>query len=173
MRSYGFSLLELLITMAVMSVLLGIGVPSFSAQLQKTRLETATATILESMEFTRTRAVTSDKRVTMHTNANWEDGWQIFVDVDNNGQLDANDQLLVHQDKLSGVTIKGNNFVKSYISYIGTGESRSAHGTGGGPFQAGTLSICPTAKGTGNRLILARGGRVRIEKMSEADCASI
>ena len=174
MRSYGFTLLELLISLTVISILLGIGIPSFSAQLQRTRLETATSTMLDALALARTRAISTNARTTMHSTSDWQEGWDVFVDSNNNGRLDGTELVIQHHEKLTGVTISGNKFVKDNISYVGSGEARNANGSNNaGAFQAGTLTICPTEKGEGSKLILARGGRIRQEKMSAADCENI
>ncbi|MET0355937.1 MAG: GspH/FimT family protein, partial [Cellvibrio sp.] len=87
-----------------------------------------------------------------------------------NGIRDGDEKTLQQHEKLAGVQVTANKPVKSYISYIGSGESRNATGTSGGGFQAGTITICPTEKGTGYELILARGGRVRMNEIKTQDC---
>src|SRR6476619_4227500 len=125
MRSNGFTLLELFIILTVMAILLGIGIPSFSAQLQRTRLETATSAMLEALALTRTQAISANSRTTIRNISEWQDGWDIFLDSNNNGQLDGNESAIQHHEKLTGVTIKGNRFVQSDISYVGSGEARN------------------------------------------------
>jgi len=71
----------------------------------------------------------------------WKDGWIIFTDGNNNATFDPGlgEELLAQQAAISGgYTLRGNRFVKNYISYTGDGGSRSITGA----FQAGTLMLC-------------------------------
>jgi len=173
MRSFGFTLIDLLITLAVTSILLTIGIPSFSAQVQNTRVKTATQSLLEALDVTRTQAVFSNKRATIAKQTDWEHGWEIFVDKDNDGIRDNNEDVMAQQEKFTGIRIVANRWIKNNVSYIGSGESRNANGTAHGAFQAGTFTICPEGKGKGYELILARGGRVRMNEIDERACAAI
>ena len=173
MRSNGFTLIDLITTLSIVSILLALGLPSFSALIQNTRVKTATLNLLGSINLTRTQAVFSNNRATITKHNQWADGWEVFVDNDNNGVRGGDEKLVQQRDKLEGIRIVANKWIKNNVSYIGTGESRSANGTTAGGFQAGTFSICPTAKGKGFELILARGGRVRMAEIDEEKCNSI
>lgn len=174
MRSFGFTLIDLLITLSVTSILISIGLPSFSAQIQHARVKTATISLLESLDTTRAQAVFSNKRATIKKETNWEDGWEIFIDNNNDGQINNNEQVIQQHEKLLGVRIAANRPIKNYVSFVGSGEGRYANGTNAaGAFQAGTFTICPEGKGKGYELVLARGGRVRTEVIDEQACAAI
>lgn len=170
MRSCGFTLIELVITLSVLGILVAVGLPGFSAQIQNSRIKTATLALQDAIALTRTTAVFSNNRVTMTKQTDWESGWEIFKDKNNNGVRDDNEQILHQHEKLIDIKITSNKPVKNYVSYIGSGESRNANGTGSGGFQAGTFTICPTTKGKGYELVLARGGRVRMNEISIQDC---
>ncbi len=173
MRSFGFTLIDLLTTLAILSILLTIGIPSFSAQIQNTRVKTATQSLLEAIDLTRTQAVFSNTRATIAKQTEWENGWEIFLDKDNDGVRDDDEKILRQHEKLEGIKITANKWIKNNVSYIGSGESRNAGGTSTGAFQAGTFTICPEAKGKGYQLILARGGRVRMLEIKAEKCDSI
>lgn len=173
MRSFGFTLIDLLTTLTIVSILLSVGLPSFSAQMQNTRVKTATLSLLESIDLTRTQAVFSNKRATITKQTQWAGGWEVFVDNDNNGARGGDEKLVQQRDRLEGIRIVANKWIKNNVSYISTGESRSANGTTAGGFQAGTFSICPEGKGKGYQLILARGGRVRMTEIDAQECETI
>jgi type IV fimbrial biogenesis protein FimT len=137
------------------------------------RVKTAVFALQESINLTRTQAVSANKRATIRKQNDWENGWEIFIDKDNDGVRDSNEDIVQQHQKLKGIRITANKPIKNYVSYIGTGESRNASGTNGGGFQAGTFTICPTAKGKGYALILARGGRARIVEVNEEKCNSV
>lgn len=174
MKCNGFTLIDLIITLSIISILLTVGLPSLSTQIQHTRVKTATNSLLEAINLTRTQAVFTNKRATIRKQTNWENGWEVFVDKNNDGLLGDDETPLKQHEKLHGVRIKANSHINNYVSYIGTGESRNANGTNSaGAFQAGTFTICPEGKGKGYKLILSRGGRVRQHEISAQDCASI
>lgn len=172
--SRGFTFIELLTTVSVIGVLLGIGLPNLTDHVHNSRVKTAAQSMLESLEVTRSRAIFSNKRTTIQKLTNWENGWEIFVDGNNNGLRDAGETTLQIQSKLQGVRVIPNRPVANYVSFIGSGEGRYANGTNNaGGFQAGTFTVCPTGNGKGYELILSRGGRVRQQEISAQDCAAI
>jgi type IV fimbrial biogenesis protein FimT len=170
MRNNGFTLIDLITTLSVLAIILAIGLPNLSSHIQQSRVKTATNSLLEAIQLTRIQAVSSSKRATLRKQNEWNEGWEIFIDQDNNGSRGSNENIVLQRDKLTGVRITANRPIKNYVSYISTGESRNASGTNGGGFQAGTFTVCPTAKGKGVELILARGGRVRTVEISEEKC---
>ena len=170
MRSFGFTLIDLLVTLSLVTILLTIGLPNFSSQIQKSRVKTATVSLQEALQLTRVQAVSSNRRATITKQHEWDEGWEVFIDKDNDGLRSADENLIQQHEKFDGVHITANKPVKNYVSYIGTGESRNASGSAGGAFQAGTFTICPDKKGAGYELILARGGRVRMNEITEEKC---
>lgn len=173
MQRNGFTLIDLIITLSVLSILLTVGLPSLSTQIQHTRVKTATYSLLEAIDTTRAQAVFTHTRATIRKQSEWEGGWEIFIDKDNDGVRDNNEAIVLQHEKLKGIRITTNRPIQNYVSYIATGESRNASGTNGGGFQAGTFTICPTAKGKGFSLVLARGGRVRMTEISEEKCNAV
>lgn len=173
MRNNGFTLIDLIITLSVVSILLTVGLPSLSSQIQHMRVKSAVFALQEAINLTRTHAVSTNKRATIRKQSEWESGWEIFIDKDNDGVRDSNEDIVLQHEKLKGIRITANRPIQNYVSYISTGESRNASGTNGGGFQAGTFTICPTAKGKGFSLVLARGGRVRKTEISEEKCNSV
>ena len=171
MRSFGFTLVELLTTLSISAILVTIGLPNFTQQIQNSRVKAAMLSLQESLQLTRIQAVSANKRATIVKQQEWDEGWEVFIDENNDGSRDENEKVVVQQEKFNDVRITGNKFVKNYVSYVGTGESRNANGSGGaGAFQAGTFTICPEMKGAGYELILARGGRVRMKEITEQEC---
>ncbi|MES2673271.1 MAG: GspH/FimT family pseudopilin [Pseudomonadota bacterium] len=170
MYNRGFTLLELLITLAILVLIITMGIPSLSKQFQNTRLQTTTLSLLEAVATTRTQAVFINNRATLKHQGTWENGWEGFIDSNNNGQRDAEEKLFLSHEKTQDVRITANRPLKNYISFIGTGESRFIGEYNNGAFQAGTLKVCPVNKGAGFELTLARSGRMRMNEISAAKC---
>lgn len=171
MQSVGFTLIELVITLSIISILLSVGLPNLSGHVKNSRVKSATQSLLESLELTRSQAVFTNKRATLRKQTQWENGWEVFIDRNNDGLFNNNDQSLKKYEIVKGVRIIANRPVKNYVSFVGSGEGRYANGTNdAGAFQAGTFTICPLEKGRGYELILARGGRVRTHEISAQEC---
>lgn len=174
MKPYGFTLLELITTTTILCVILAIGIPSFAKQISESRTKTATLALLDAIETTRATAVFRNQHVVLNaTDKKWHEGWTLFVDKNNNGELDGDDEILRTHEKLDAVTSNAKAPINAYVAFIGTGEGRQVGAGGRGGFLSGTIKICPTVKGEGYSLVLSKGGRTRVGKLSAAECDAI
>lgn len=85
----GFTLAELMITMAIMAILLSLAIPSFNSTIRDNRILTAGNALVAAVAQTRSEAVKRGSMVSMcpSTNgtscnggANWAGGWIIYVE---------------------------------------------------------------------------------------------
>jgi len=174
MKSHGLTLLELLITLTLISIVLAIGIPSFNQQISQVRTKTAMLTLLDAIETTRSTAVFRNARATLLANdKKWKEGWSLFIDTDDNGLPGNNETLISIQGKLKGVKISATSPMNAYVSFIGTGEGRKSGQTNGGAFLTGTIEICPEQPGDGYSLILSKGGRTRVDRLSKTYCENL
>lgn len=174
MKSHGLTLLELLVTLTILCIILLIGIPSFTKQIAESRTKTATLALLDAIETTRATAVFRNQRVLLQsTNKKWHEGWTLFVDKNSNGTLDNDEETLAINEGLDAVVSHARAPINSYVGFIGTGEGRQLGAGGKGGFLAGTIKICPLKEGDGYSLILSKGGRTRVGKLTNADCDAI
>jgi len=168
-QNRGFTLLELMIVLVIMGVMFSMAIPSFKIIMQNSHAAEAVNTFIAQANFARSEAIKRNSRVTMcvsidqetcNTTANWTLGWIIFNDVDNNGIVGSDEQIIrIHAKQLQGdITLIGNANVVSYLSYVGSGFPQLV----GGAFQAGTIKYRDTAT-YGRDIILAASGRFRVE----------
>lgn len=83
----GFSLIELMIGIAVMVVVVALGIPSYRVWIQNTRIRTATESIQSGIQIARAEAVKRNARVQFvlaDTHSGWTLGCETPV-ADNNG----------------------------------------------------------------------------------------
>lgn len=170
MQERGFTLFELVITLAIAAILLTIGIPNFSHQINNSRTKTTALDLMQAVQHARTLAVSHNRRATLLHQGKWEDGWGVFIDGNDNGETDGDEELVFTASPPQSVAIYANGPFNKYVSFIGTGESRLVGRANGGGFQAGTFRVCPKEGGKGYALILARSGRMRMESISEAEC---
>jgi len=174
MKPQGFTLLELLVTLTILCITLSLGIPSFNKQIRDSRTKTAALALLDAIETTRATAVFRNQRVLLQSvNKKWHQGWTVFVDKNNNGTLDNDDQTLAVNEGLDSVVTHARAPMDSYVAFIGTGEGRQLGASGTGGFLAGTIKICPLKEGEGYSLVLSKGGRTRVGKLTNTDCEVI
>ncbi|MCQ8181342.1 GspH/FimT family protein [Methylomonas sp. SURF-1] len=138
--------------------------------------------LITSLNFARSEAVKRGKIVVVRkSGTNWEDGWQVFVDIDrssssntnafnddgDNNLCEANEDcnLRIYEPLPTNFTLRANNF-STYISYSPTGESNTF----------GSFAICDNSdgnnipeRGTAKQIIVNTVGRVRLGQDANSD----
>lgn len=98
----GFTLLELLITIAVVSIMIGIAVPSFRDMVANQSVRAAAETLHSSIVQARAEAVKRNTNVTLRpaTGETWSNGWLIVT------AAAPADSAAVHRERLAaGATV--------------------------------------------------------------------
>lgn len=172
MNQRGLTLLDLMIAVVMISLIISLAVPSFTSQISALRTKTRASSLYEALQLTRTRAISRNQRATLRAlDDDWSRGWVLVDDQNHNGRPDPGETILTeHRFAGQQVHIRGNRPLKDYVSYIGSGESRFASGRPGGAFQAGRLTVCSQDASHGYQLVLARMGRVRVQRAQPGDC---
>ena len=167
MKIRGFTLLELMVALAVLSLLLALGAPAFGSLLDDQRMNSSAASLLHSVHYARTEAVRRNRHITLTpVDGDWNNGWLIFIDRNHDGLYDPGEVLLQAEYPARSQRLHANANVATYLRYNAQGESELLNGG----FQSGTFSFCPRQAGReGRRLIINRVGRARVERAPIAD----
>jgi len=174
----GFTLVELAIVLAIISILLGSAMPALADYVQSIRVRSATSDLYSAIVFARSEAIKSNQRVVLCKSADgatcadkggWEQGWIAFVDADDSGVRSANEAIVVRGQPMGGaLRVTGNGSMARYVSYAPDGIAKLV----GGGFQAGTITICrqSLAATEARQIIVNAGGRPRVQQAQVADC---
>ena len=178
MRCKGFTLLELLVAMSVASLLAALAIPSFVQLKSNVKRAAYTNNFLANLALARSESIKRGKRVVLCKSSNgsdctkagqWDGGWLIFEDRDNDGVHDADESLIRVESALSkSWRFKGNSSVANYISYHPLGRAFFISGA----FQAGTLTLCEISETatTGSKIVISSAGRPRSQTSELTSC---
>lgn len=102
-RNYGFTLIEVMISMTVLGILAGVATPTLSGLIEQQRTFAAMSSLTTHMALARIAAVTQNRRAVLcpSTDGNhclpgtdWSGGWMLFLDDDGNHKPDAGEDIL-------------------------------------------------------------------------------
>ncbi len=140
----GFTIVELLIVVVIASILIGLAVPSFQSFISRNKLATISDEIYSAISYTRIEAVKRRTNVTLcaknsdgtttceplGTNADYANGWLIFIDNDTDGILDVAEELLKITDAIQGnISITNDNTTIPGIRFGISGRVAQGAGT--------------------------------------------
>ncbi len=95
-KQRGFTLIELMVILAIVAIVAGFGVPQLSRMLQTNRADAALISLSSHLAYARSEAVKGSSSISIAglTAGQWELGWVVFVDNNGDGVLDPEDQSL-------------------------------------------------------------------------------
>lgn len=159
----GFTLVELLMTLAIGAIVLMLAAPSLGNLLASTRMATAEGAIADSLNHARTEAIMHNGRVLVCPSIDarhclpsheWQHGWLIADDADGDGQPDGDVPTIAMLPALPA----GTRVITS------TGRRRvSFHPNGSAAGTNARFTVCHARQHDGKAVVVSNAGRVRIE----------
>ena len=148
----GYTLIELMSILAVVSILLTVGLPLMNVFFEGNRMISNTNDLVAGLNIARSEAIKQQMRVTLCQSDNqascsgtgqWEDGWIVFQDPNGNNNVDVGERILRLNAGASGnqVTIRSND-VTNQITNAVTFTSRGLPKALNGASQSGTFRVC-------------------------------
>lgn len=177
-KNSGFTLIELMVTLSIAAILMGIAVPSFQTTIKSNRIVTQTNQLVTALNLARSEAIKrgvqvtvckSADRATCTTNGNWDQSWLVFVDsVSPIGTKNTDDLVLRSFEPVpQGVMMRSGTNFANFISYKSSGVSQ-----GGNDLATDTFGICDDrGVGFARALSLSNTGRVIKRSGSEITTA--
>lgn len=162
MRSHGFTLIELVAVMVIFAILIGVGLPGYSSMIDQQRMSTGLNNLSLALTVTREEGVRMNRTLTLAPmDGNWNKGWVIFVDKNNDGMFNAGEKLFRELPPDTELRMHANKPVSKYVRFNGHGQTVLLNGG----FQAGTFRFCPAKSGAvGRKLVINQVGRWRVER---------
>ena len=152
----GFTIIELIITVALLATMLAVAVPGFANLFQNNALATASNRFVSSISLARNEAISRNTDVIMcninisntacATNGQWESGWVVWVDLDGDGTIedpnDNGDLEVIHREEAmpAGYTLRAATY-SNIITFAPTGEA-----SGDSSSAADTFRLCDASQ---------------------------
>lgn len=165
----GFTLIELMVTIAIVAILATVAAPSFNEAILSSRLTAFANSFAAGAQLARSEAIKRNSTVRLCRAANgtscanssgWQQGWIVFHDINGDGVVDTGDAIIQYQQSLAtGYQLTGDSYNIAFSS-IGT-DSTSA-----------TLTLCRVSPvGSQERVVaVSATGRTTVKKTSTGVC---
>lgn len=167
---HGFTLVELMVTLAVASILVGVGIPSFQTMISNSRLTAATNDLIGALSYARSEAVKRGIPVTLlridPNPAVWESGWFVFVDADGDNttnpdvasqcQPNQDCMLQIHDALHPGYTLSTGGSYDDRVTFLPNGRPDRGFGD--------TFTLCDDSHSSAQsrQIIISSSGRARV-----------
>lgn len=170
--AHGFTLLEALLSVAILTTILAAGVPAFASLAQKTALRAEQDTMFAAIQYARGLAVTTASRVVLcpsnsetmcQDDPDWHKGWIVFVDDNHNRERDEGETIYLVGDKAEdGFQITSSRY-RRRIGFLPTGMSYGSNVT---------LRFCPPsgANVVPKAIVISNSGRPRMTEIPVDSC---
>lgn len=185
-RPHGFTLIELMVTLAIAAILMFLAIPSFVSYQRNTQLTSAANSLLAAINAARGEAMKrgmSAMVVPTNNGSDWTTGWVVFVDKNNSRTYtdtgDVKDSIVLTQAAVpSGISVTGTGIASGgtpYIMFDASGYSKTKTGFAGNlsfSFVRSDLAAADGYRQT-RKIKIASTGRVRMctpKSASDEDC---
>lgn len=163
----GFTIIELMVTLVIAGVVFAFALPAYQEVTINNKLAAGINEFSTALLTARSEAVQRNRNVIVCTSSNaitvalpscnaavtWDKGWIAYVDLDNDGNIDADEVIRVGNPLDSGYVIDGSANVTTTVTYTPTGEV----------VNAGSFALCKSADTKYARQIdISLSGRIKL-----------
>jgi len=161
--SHGFTLIELMVTLAVLALLLAWGVPAFREMLSNNRIAEAANRLVASLHYARTEALRRNRCVRVQASgspADWNEGWTVAANQ-SLGCTGTTYQTLRSEPGPGGSLTLSESGGATSLLYRGDGTLES-------PAAGISIDLCDADRTgeTGRRIAVNAAGRPSVSEIS-------
>ncbi len=170
-RMHGVTLIELMITIAILSILVGLAVPTFDSVRLSSKLRTYSNELIAGALLARSEAIKRNSVVKLcvmnsdgddcQNSTDWENGWLLFNDLNDDDTLDAGETLIaVHPVATTGYKLDGSAAV---LAFAGDGVGATTF----------TMTVCRATPSVGDQermVTVSASGTTNVTKTTNASC---
>lgn len=167
----GFTLIELIVTIAIGTLLMLVAVPSFVQFQRNAQLSDAVSSFISAANTARANAMKQGLNTYLipNTGTNWNSGWLVYADANWNQVYNAGtDEVILRHEAITAdvaITAPGaSSLTSGYLLFNGSGYPRLK----AGGFSQATMVMCNTSRASS--IIVDLAGRVRSEKATPTNC---
>lgn len=178
-RASGFTLIELMIAIAVLAILVVAAVPSFEFIRNTSLLATGSNDVVAGLQTARTEAIRRGLPVALCRSENgtscsaaggvWG-GWMVYADLNRSGAFEnGTDEIIQSGELNTRLQVEAGGGIPGVGNTIAFRPNGMARGTGAVPLLEGTVQVClPVTRPQNNvrTINLAAGGRISVTESS-------
>lgn len=162
MKQRGFTLIELMVALAVLAILVSIALPSFEETIKNNRINTEQRKLLSAINVARSEASSRNQVITIGSDggSRWDDGFKIYTDNEaaGNSSYSAGADTLIKDvagNNNKDLKILSNAAGASFISFKGNGLLNEAEDV--------VIAICDDrGAARGRQITINRVGRASV-----------
>lgn len=170
----GFTVLEVMITLAAIAIVVLVTVPGSNMLMEKYRLKTASGKLFSGLELARSEAQQRSITVMMCPSSNghtcrrdgdWSMGWVVFTDGNGNGTVQDIELIKAFEAPHQSVNIMAQGAVQNRAAFTATGLNADNSD------QTGKFQICLNGSETAPKIVKVDAeGWIRMVEVHEEVC---
>lgn len=158
MKNSGFTVVELMISVAILAILLSVGPPAFNTFIKGSEMTANSNDLIGALNYARMEAVKRGSSVQLgqRDGSSWTGGFVAWVDTDENGALDTGEELQLWEAYSDSSSVSSNNNVSAF-TFAATGEVDNID----------ILTICDNRTGeTGRDISILASGAIYADEVT-------
>jgi type IV fimbrial biogenesis protein FimT len=178
--SAGFTLLELMLTITVAAVIMGLAIPNMRQFIWNNRITAAANDVVVAMTAARSEAIKSREQAliclssnpsaaTPTCDGNGTQGWVVFVDTDGDQSIDAGEVITLRHEALPGtLSVRVNPANARFIAFSPSGFRTTATPQLTSLVvcdQRGNVPLYDSTQSTARVIIVETTGRARVSRL--------
>jgi len=176
-RARGFTIIELMVVVAMLSILMGLALPSFKSVTESWRVGQAVDNLRSTMFYARSEAIrrggdifieklpsTTSGCTLAKRDANWDCGWVVFVDANNNRRWDAGEEIQRHAPAQNLTVTRSSAAATIAVDRWGVIAGGDSVGFSVAPADNSSQSV--------KKVCILPGGRVQVGPTVDSSCAA-